>query len=566
MSSEIVKSHQPCPDCGSSDALAYYPENTYCFSCKAHRHLKSTGEVDHSIPVTYIEKGTFKPMATVQQQFNSDRLNFSPIIDRKIDVDTCRKYGVKQGTTNGKACHVYPYYDKDTKEHIVNKIRIVDTKEFFSEGEKHKKTGLFGQHLFSEGGKFITITEGELDCLAAYQMMGSKWPVISIRNGAASALNEIKYNLDYLESFQHVVLCFDNDEPGIKAIREIANLLEPGRCKIMHLSKKDACEYLMHGQTQKFVQDFWNARTYTPEGILCGPDIEKILFSEEKIESYPYPWNSLNSMTYGMRRGELVLVTAGSGIGKSSVMRELAHYLMKTANEKVGCLFLEESVRKTSDGILSIEADKKFHIPASEQNVWTQEDRKQAYEDMNRLENAVFWNHFGSTSLDNLLSRIRYMAKGLDCKYIILDHISIVVYDLGDERKAIDTAMLKLRTLVQELNIHLMVVCHLSRPSGTGHEEGASVSLKELRGSHSLAQLPDMIFALERNNQAVSEQERSRTLIRILKNRFSGETGPVTMLLWNKNNGRLTEVPIDDSSIPENVDGLGELHDDREFD
>lgn len=505
-------------------------------------------------------------MATVQQQFNSDRLNFSPIIDRKIDVDTCRKYGVKQGTTNGKACHVYPYYDKDTKEHIVNKIRIVDTKEFFSEGEKHKKTGLFGQHLFSEGGKFITITEGELDCLAAYQMMGSKWPVISVRNGAASALNEIKYNLDYLGSFQHVVLCFDNDEPGIKATREIANLLEPGRCKIMHLSKKDACEYLMHGQTQKFVQDFWNARTYTPEGILCGPDIEKILFSEEKIESYPYPWNSLNSMTYGMRRGELVLVTAGSGIGKSSVMRELAHYLMKTANEKVGCLFLEESVRKTSDGILSIEADKKFHIPASEQNVWTQEDRKQAYEDMNRLENAVFWNHFGSTSLDNLLSRIRYMAKGLDCKYIILDHISIVVYDLGDERKAIDTAMLKLRTLVQELNIHLMVVCHLSRPSGTGHEEGASVSLKELRGSHSLAQLPDMIFALERNNQAVSEQERSRTLIRILKNRFSGETGPVTMLLWNKNNGRLTEVPIDDSSIPENVDGLGELHDDREFD
>ena len=566
MSSEIVKSHQPCPDCGSSDALAYYPENTYCFSCKAHRHLKSTGEVDHSIPVTYIEKGTFKPMATVQQQFNSDRLNFSPIIDRKIDVDTCRKYGVKQGTTNGKACHVYPYYDKDTKEHIVNKIRIVDTKEFFSEGEKHKKTGLFGQHLFSEGGKFITITEGELDCLAAYQMMGSKWPVISIRNGAASALNEIKHNLDYLGSFQHVVLCFDNDEPGIKATREIANLLEPGRCKIMHLSKKDACEYLMHGQTQKFVQDFWNARTYTPEGILCGPDIEKILFSEEKIESYPYPWDSLNSMTYGMRRGELVLVTAGSGIGKSSVMRELAHYLMKTANEKVGCLFLEESVRKTSDGILSIEADKKFHIPASEQNVWTQEERKQAYEDMNRLENAVFWNHFGSTSLDNLLSRIRYMAKGLDCKYIILDHISIVVYDLGDERKAIDTAMLKLRTLVQELNIHLMVVCHLSRPSGTGHEEGASVSLKELRGSHSLAQLPDMIFALERNNQAVSEQERSRTLIRILKNRFSGETGPVTMLLWNKNNGRLTEVPIDDSSIPENVDGLGELHDDREFD
>ena len=561
--SEIIKAHQPCPDCGSSDALAVYEENTYCFSCEAYRKLDSNGEVESNI--TYMDKGNFKPMATVQERFKSDRLRFSPIIDRKIEVDTCKKFGVKQGTINGQDCHVYPYYEKDSKEQIINKIRIVDTKEFYQEGEKGKRTGLFGQHLFAEGAKFITVTEGELDCLAAYQMMGSKWPIVSVRNGAASAVNEIKYNLDYLSTFQTVVLCFDNDEPGRKATREIANLLEPGRCKIMHLSKKDACEYLMQGQSQKFVQDFWSARTYTPEGILCGEDIEGVLFAEEKIESYPYPWDSLNSMSYGMRQGELVLVTAGSGMGKSSVMRELAHYLMKDADEKVGCLFLEESVRKTSDGILSIEANKKFHIPASDDNQWDDDDRREAYQNMDRLKNAVFWNHFGSTNLDNLLSRIRYMAKGLDCKYIILDHISIVIYDLGDERKAIDTAMLKLRTLVQELNVHLMVVCHLSRPSGVGHEEGASVSLKELRGSHSLAQLPDMIFALERNNQAVSEAERNRTLVRILKNRFSGETGPATMLLWSKSTGRLTEVPIDDN-VPENVDGTEELHDDREFD
>ena len=103
---------------------------------------------------------------------------------------------------------------KILKKQIINKIRIVDTKEFYQEGEKGKRTGLFGQHLFAEGGKFITVTEGELDCLAAYQMMGSKWPIVSVRNGAASAVNEIKYNLDYLSTFQTVVLCFDNDDAG----------------------------------------------------------------------------------------------------------------------------------------------------------------------------------------------------------------------------------------------------------------------------------------------------------------------------------------------------------------
>jgi twinkle protein len=560
----IIKTHEPCPDCGSSDALTIYEENTYCFSCEAYRKIDD-GEVNTN--VTYINEGNFKPMVAIQQKFESDKLRYGPIIDRKIDVDTCRKYNVKLGSIKGKECHVYPYYDKDNNDHIVNKIRVVDTKEFYSEGERGKKTALFGQHLFSEAGRYITITEGEIDCLSAYQMMGSKWPCVSVRNGAASAAGEIKYNLDYLNTYENIVLCFDNDEPGRKATKEIANLLEPGKCKIMYLSKKDPNDYLLQGQTQKFVQAFWNAKTYTPEGILCGTDIYNILFTEEHIESYPYPWDSLNNMTYGMRMGELVLVTAGSGIGKSSVMRELSHYLMTTANQKVGCLFLEESVRTTSNAILSIEADKKFHIPASDTNPWTEDERKQAYEDMHKLENAIFWNHFGSTNLDNLLNRIRYMAKGLDCKYIILDHISIIIYDLADERKAIDAAMLKLRTLVQELNIHLMVVCHLSRPSGTGHEEGASVSLKELRGSHSLAQLPDMIIALERNNQALSEAERNRTLVRILKNRFSGETGPATMFYWTKETGRLTEIPLDDS-LPDNAndDEVGSLHDDREFD
>ena len=184
----------------------------------------------------------------------------------------------------------------------------------------------------------------------------------------------------------------------------------------MHLSRKDANEYLMHGKTQAFVNDFWSARTFTPEGIICGPDLRDRLLSDQTVKSLAYPWDGLNAITYGMRKNELVLVTAGSGIGKSSVMRELVHYIISTTDEKVGCLFLEESVRQTGLGILSVEASKRFHITSEEERDWTIEDKENALDALNDLEQVVFWNHFASYTLDNLLTPVTYMVKGLDCQ------------------------------------------------------------------------------------------------------------------------------------------------------
>jgi len=125
-----------------------------------------------------------------------------------------------------------------------------------------------------------------------------------------------------------------------------------------------------------------------------------------------------------------------------------------------------------------------------------------------------------------------------------LDHISIVVsaQASGDERKAIDEIMTKLRMLVQETGVALIVVSHLKRPDSKGHEEGAATSLAQLRGSGSIAQLSDMVIGLERNGQAEDQVERNTTRVRVLKNRFSGTTGPASALLYSRSTGRMTEV------------------------
>jgi len=110
--------------------------------------------------------------------------------------------------------------------------------------------------------------------------------------------------------------------------------------------------------------------------------------------------------------------------------------------------------------------------------------------------------------------------------------------------------MTKLRTLVQETDMALMIVSHLKRPDGKGHEEGAVTSLSQLRGSGSIAQLSDMVIGLERDAQNDDEVIRNTTSLRVLKNRFVGMTGPATYLFYDKDTGRLheTEKPSDNEN------------------
>jgi twinkle protein len=140
------------------------------------------------------------------------------------------------------------------------------------------------------------------------------------------------------------------------------------------------------------------------------------------------------------------------------------------------------------------------------------------------------------------------MAKALDVDYIVLDHLSIVVSGLGDgdERRMIDNTMTKLRSLVEECNIGMIVVSHLKRPEGKGHEDGAATSLAHLRGSAAIAQLSDIVLGLERNQQ--DPTNKNVTALRVLKNRFTGDTGLCCHLQYDKDTGRMEETILEDSS------------------
>lgn len=451
---------------------------------------------------------------------------------RDISQDTAKFYDI--GVDGDKITFPYP---------AGYKRRTLEEKKFWSEGAL---TGLFGQDKFNSGGRFVTITEGEFDAMAAYQMFGSKYPVVSVKS-ASTALKDCQAAFEWLDSFNSVVICFDNDEPGKQAAAKVAELFGP-KAKVVKLSKyKDANEYLSQHASKEFVEAWWAAEKYVPDGIVSGATLWELVNTPLTKATVQYPYEGLNRLTYGIRPGELIMVTAGSGLGKSQFLREIVWQILCKTEDSVGMMFLEESVQKTAVSIMSLAANKPLHLPTTE---YTPEEYKEAFDATLGTGRLFLFDHFGSSGVDNIVSRVRFLAKGLGCKYIFLDHISIVVsnQEQGDERKALDEIMTKLRMVVQETGICLICVSHLKRPEGRGHEEGAATSLAQLRGSGSIAQLSDIVIGLERNGQAEDEFERNTTHIRVLKNRFSGETGPAGAAVYSRDTGRMLEI-IEDEAL-----------------
>jgi len=113
----------------------------------------------------------------------------------------------------------------------------------------------------------------------------------------------------------------------------------------------------------------------------------------------------------------------------------------------------------------------------------------------------------------------------------------------GDERRAIDAIMTRLRSIVEETGAGLILVSHLRRVDGNkGHENGIEVSLSHLRGSNSIAQLSDCVIALERNQQADDPDEARTTKMRVLKSRYTGDVGLACSVIYDGETGRLHEI------------------------
>lgn len=498
-SSKIIELHQPCPHCPSSDGYCTYDDgHSYCFSCLTY---------------TPPERDTLEDTHTYE---------YLPL--RGITKETMQFFDAKTKIDNtGKPISMGFKYPNGAY-----KIRTLDKKGFYTQGDIGK-AGLYGRDKYTAGlNKTITICEGELDALSLYQVLRS--PVVSVKS-AATAGSDAALERPWLNSFERVYLAFDSDEAGRRAAAEVAKLFDYNRVYVVHFPgglRKDANDYLKAGERDELATLWNNAKKFLPETIISSfHEFDKII-KEKPKQGVPYPFPTLNYMTYGIRTGESVLITAQEGIGKTEVMHAIEHQLLTETEDAVGAIFLEEPKRRHLQALAGIHLKKPAHLPDS--GVSDQETFDAVQKVVRTDERLHIYSHFGSNDPEIILDTIRFLVTARLCRYILLDHITMVVSGLGgtDERTALDYLSTRLEMMVKELDFALIVVSHVN-------DNGLT------RGSRNISKIADIRIDLDRDVTSPDPITRRTTNLMISKNRFCGRTGPAGQLLFDPITYTLTE-------------------------
>lgn len=470
---------------------------------------------------------------------------------RNLTRDTCEKYGYQVGEYQGGACHIAPYRDEAGRL-VAQKIRYKDAdggKGFTFLGTP-KEAGLFGQHLCRDGGKMLVITEGEIDAMSVFQAMGSKWPVVSIPNGAGGAKRDLSKHAGWLAKFDAVVLCFDMDEPGRKAIEDCAIILPPGKLKVAQLPLKDASEMVKANRSADLQRAIWDASAFRPDGIKSVSDLKEAALTPVSF-GLPWPWRTMTERTYGIRRSSIYSWGAGVGSGKTTLQKQLMltamcpHLLedhsglplQMPAPRPVGTILFEENPAKTLRSLAGMALGTRLK-PGE---VY---DEAALAAMIDSFEGLFFGlNTFGAKDYETIESHIRYLVQGLGVKDVFLDPLTALTAAADDERRELDGLMASLSGLVETYDFTLHAVSHLTTPQGTAHEEGGRVLEKHFTGSRAIARWSHNMIGLERDKQDAD----GVTTVRGLKDREYGEAvGPLIGLRYCRDTGRMIECDLEE--------------------
>lgn len=513
--------HSTCDQCGSKDNLAIYgPDDYKCFTpgCTNFRRPHMTSIIAPT-EVRY-KTGTFRELQK-----------------RSLTKSICEKYNVFTVDHYDQPAIVFNEMAEGGRINC-QQVRVVgDKKQMPIYGNKNQ-FGLLGKHLFEPSDRVsITITEGGYDMLSVAQVFAGKYPVVSLPNGAAN-IEPIKRELQYLSGFKNVVLCFDMDDAGIAAANKVAELFEPGKVKIVKLPMKDANDMLVAGRGEDLKKAVWNAREWTPAGIVkfdefSNDEIQKLV---SKGVSIPFP--KLNNMIRGLKDTHLYTFVAREKAGKTTVTKEIVLHLLEQ-KEKIGLVYLEEKAAKAvvslvamSENTPMIDVEENLEVLGGVDGI---QSKLKKFADSG----LYIYKHEGNKmDPEYIMSVIRYMVKGLGCKFIVLDNLSIVIansMNSANERTMIDGLVAKFVSFVQNTEATVLSVVHLvkNRKNKDG-EDSEVVTRADIHGSGAFSKFSDVVIAIERD-----ANKDHRVRLKVLANRDGGAEGYADSLDYNRQTGRL---------------------------
>ena len=544
----VFTKHEGCEKCGSSDAKAVYNDgSTYCWNCtkttlsEEYKELLQDSKPKRKRKDTMVDEQKVQSTKPVIDPEDAAEIKANTAVRangfRDIQDETYAYFGVRHAFDEQTGEVTEQYYPCTQEGQLTGyKIREVP-KNFRSIGRTGSDCELFGQFRFNRGGKYVVITEGEVDQLSAYQMLkeynqSKGWDfetaVVSPTTGAQSK-KQIAAQYKFLDSFDNVILSYDNDKAGQDAIDKLLPVLPKGKVKIMKMRLKDANEYLKAGKQREFITDFYNAEKRVPVGVLPSGNLYDRILSQTEVPKVPFPpfLGELNTMFVGgMPLGHIVNVAADTGVGKTTLVNEMIYYWIFNSPHTVGIVSMELDAGQYGEVLLSRHLSRKLALmPSMDEKLnYLRSDkvREQAkhllYHENGEHRFYLLDNRDGS--IEEIQDTIEELVVACGAKVIVLDPLQDLLDGLSNEIQA--EFMKWAKGFQKSHNVLFVFINHMNKSVAQTKEAEEA----RIMGSSTIIKSASANIILKRNKLAEDPIDRNTTEIFVPKNRICGLTGP----------------------------------------
>lgn len=548
----------PHEKCGSSDALQVFQNDDgtvsgFCFSCKSYIPDPFGGDKSvEDIKKEYPNKVGKTKEEIKQEMQEIYELDSCDLVERKLRKASLDAYGVKVGydERDGKTPRIVFFPMTKDGEIVRYKARLLGQKQMWSIGVDND-VDMFGwEQALGSGAKRIIITEGEYDAIAMHRILETYTTesykdfipaVVSLPNGSSSATKAITKAYSKLKkTFTDVILAFDQDDAGKKAVEDVMKILPDA--KVVELPCKDANEAIIKGMGKAV----WRAVTFAADKpkntrLIKGSALREAAMKRPEM-GLSWPYEGLTKLTRGIRRGETNYFGAGVKMGKSELVNDIAKHLMVVHDLPVMLCKPEEDKADTYRRLCGKVAGRIFHDP----DIEFDED---AFLAADKLvgDKAIIVDNYQFVNWDNLKDDIRYAVNNENVHDIIIDPVTCFTSGMSasDTNEFLVSWAAELSSMAKDLNFTSYIFCHLKAPVGSAsHERGGEVLSSQFTGSRAMMRACHMMVGLEGNKDPeLALEERNIRKLKILEDRNFGASG-VVKLYWDHHTGMFNEMRV----------------------
>jgi archaellum biogenesis ATPase FlaH len=412
-------------------------------------------------------------------------------------------------------------------------------------GQVGKECDMVGAFRFKAHTHTCIITGGETKMALTYQMMRDNQiargkdeyestAVVCSTLGEPGAHKQAQLQYTFFDQFKKIVICMDADDAGREAAEKLAKVLPKGRVFVMNMRYKDADIYVEKSKEDEFIRDFWNAKAYTPDGIVAsGSLMEKVLAAArvKRIPLPPFMHKAQEMMAGGIPLGVIVNLASASGTGKSTIVDECTYFWVFNSPHKIGVVSLESDAGQYGTKILSRHIQHKIDLIANDDErveflqrpevvkagdeLWFNEDGSHRWYVVDERDGGV----------ESLKKQVEELVIACECKVILLDPIQDIFEGMSTDEQA--QFMKWQKGMVKSHKISFINVNHVRKSSQgqKANSTGADLHEEDMHGTGSILKSGACNLLFMRDKEAEDSIERNTTRMKMTKCRWTGKTG-----------------------------------------